>query len=340
MQADAQHLSARLATREEAHRRVTLLAIVGLMFLSVVPVFGHHLPFDSAAIMSGVQHFGAFCTTALRYFLNPVHWSFHVALAAGVGYATWDRWRAWSRLRAALMPLDASVPVEGGAIWNAAVSEGMDPRTIRVVPGLPNPAFTAGMLRPRIYVASDLASRLSGGELACVLSHEAAHVARRDPLRLSVYRFLGRVLFWIPALKRLADDMADEAEILADDRAAVGRPLVLASAILKLAGPPGTRVMEGAVAFGGSDLLDRRIRRLAGEEAAVTSHLTRRSVAGAGLALIVVLLSGAVAAGPPAGHAGESGAAHCDHGGASVLSHLFCDECLTPSPSAHCRHAM
>lgn len=336
----AKHLSARLAEREQVHRRVTLLATAGLMFLSVLPVFGHHLPFDAAAIVTGVQHFGAFCTTALRYFLNPVHGSFHVALAAGVGYAAWDRWRAWSRLRNALTPLDASQPGAGSPIWKAAMAERIDPQLIKVVDGLPNPAFTAGMISPRIYVATDLPSRLSEDELACVLSHEAAHVARRDPLRLSIYRFLGRVLFWIPALRRLADDMADEVEILADDHAAPGRPLVLASAILKLAALPAGRAMNDVVAFAGPDLLDRRIRRLAGEEAVVVSHVTRRSVAGAAVALMVVLLSGAVAGGPSEHGVGMLVAGHCEHGGAPVFSHLFCDECSTSNLAAHCRHPM
>ncbi|MEO5579848.1 MAG: M56 family metallopeptidase, partial [Gemmatimonadaceae bacterium] len=284
--------------REQSHRRATLLAIAGLILLSTVPVFGHHLPFDVAAILASVQHLGAFCVTALSHLLAPVHWSFHIALAAGVAYAGWDRWRAWSRLRSALTPLDAKPPSPGSDIWRAAMAERLDPQLVRVVDGLPNPAFTAGMVRPRIYVAEDLPSRLTEGELACVLSHEAAHVARRDPLRLSIYRFLGCALFWIPALRRLADDMGDEAEILADDRAAAGRPLVLASAILKISMSRPGRVAEAAVGFDSPDLLDRRIRRLASEDAPVTTHVTRRSLAGAGLALALVLLSGAVAGGP------------------------------------------
>ena len=41
-------------------------------------------------------------------------------------------------------------------------------------------------------------------------------IARRDPLRLSLMRFLACTLFYIPALRRLADDLTDEAEIEAD----------------------------------------------------------------------------------------------------------------------------
>ena len=107
---------------------------------------------------------------------------------------------------------------------------------MRVVSGLPTPAFTVGWLRPRVYVDAALAGLLTADELAAVLAHEEAHVARRDPLRLSALRFLACTLFFLPALRRLAADAADEAEIAADDRAAglagAGAPLALASAIV------------------------------------------------------------------------------------------------------------
>ncbi len=334
----AKYVSVRLALREQSHRRATLLAISALMLLSTAPVLGHHLPFDSVRVLSGIQHVGAFCVTALRNLLAPVHWSFHVVLAAGVGYAAWDRWRAWSRQRAALASLDAKVPAAGSDIWRAAVAERLDPRLVRVVEGLPNPAFTAGMLAPRIYIAADLHFRLTDEQLRCVLSHEASHVARRDPMKLSLYRFLGCTLFWIPALRRLADDMGDEAEILADDRAAAGRPLVLASAILRLAESRQGRLAEGVVGFESLGLLDRRIRRLAGEEAAVTTHLTRRSVVGAGLALALVLISGLVAGQPAQPGVGAASAQHCEHAGESLFSHLFCGGSPLWRMAAHCRH--
>ena len=108
-------------------------------------------------------------------------------------------------------------------------------------------------------------------ELNAVLAHEQAHVVRRDPLRLAALRFLACTLFWLPALRRLADDVTDEAEIAADDIAAGDQPLVLASAILRVAswrdlraGPLGA---IGATGFTCRDLLERRIRRLAGEPA-------------------------------------------------------------------------
>src|SRR5439155_12889806 len=133
---------------------------------------------------------------------------------------------------------------------------------LRIVRGLPNPAFTIGWLRPRVYVARELAGALPDAELNAVLAHEQAHVVRRDPLRLAALRFLACTLFWLPALRRLADDVTDEAEIAADDIAAGDQPLVLASAILRVAswrdlraGPLGA---IGATGFTCRDLLERR----------------------------------------------------------------------------------
>ena len=188
---------------------------------------------------------------------------------------------------------------------------------------------------------------LDPAQLEAVLAHEAAHVTRRDPLRLSLLRFLACMLFYIPALRRLADDLADEAEIDADD-AAVARsePLVLASAMLALASWAVPRGVSGAVPsllagsavafqpfapFQRVDLLERRVRRLAGEPTTVGTHVTRRSLGGAGATLVAVWVSGLMMAHPlradgpaatlPQDHASMS---HCRHRGAFALSHLFC----------------
>ena len=74
--------------------------------------------------------------------------------------------------------------------------------------GLPNPAFTAGWWHPRVYVAAEIADVLDEDQLTAVLMHEAAHLTRRDPLRLSVLRFLAHTLFYLPTFGRLAEDAA------------------------------------------------------------------------------------------------------------------------------------
>jgi beta-lactamase regulating signal transducer with metallopeptidase domain len=187
-------------------------------------------------------------------------------------------------------------------------------------------------VRPRIYIAASLEGRLSEDELAAVLAHEAAHADRRDPLRLSLLRFLGCTLFWIPALRRLSKDVADEGEVRADDLAAKRHGLALAAALVRLAAWEQSTTPV-AVGFTGGDLLERRVLRLTGEEIPPRSNVTRRSLAVAAVALLLAWSSGMVVAHPlPAGHD-----AHChDHSGAPVF-HLFCSSCVH-GKSEDCPH--
>ena len=341
---DPGYLTGTLATREQTHRRVTLVAIAGLLLLSTSPVFGHHVSGFGESALAGLDHLGALCLTALHLLLEPVHRIFHFVIVAGVLYATWDRVRAWQLARRALAPLDARLPVVGDRFWVAARTAGIEPRTVRVVDGLPSPAFTVGWFTPRVYAASALAERLRPAELAAVLAHEGAHVARRDPLRLSLLRFFACTLFWIPALRRLADDLADEAEVLADD-AAAHDPLVLASAILAVAqweAPAPGPVPAGstaAVGFLRPDLLERRIRRLAGEDARVRTHVTRRSVFTAALALSLVWSSGVLVAHPLTAAERAHHGGHCHHRGEWPLAHLFCAGPVLSGVDAECPHA-
>lgn len=312
------------AAREQAHRRATLLGISIVLVLSILPVVGHHISRSLASALTGVDHIGAFCVVALHVLLSPVHGAFHVALGTGLVYAIFDRWRSWHSLARALSPLETRTVFQGEKLWLAAVESGLDPERLYTVDGLPNPAFTVGLIWPRVYVASSLEENLSPVELQAVISHEAAHVFRRDPLRVTALRFLACTLFWLPALRRLADDLGDEVEIAADDYAAADQPLVLASAILKLADWRDRAALQGAVGFQRDDLLDRRILRLAGEKAAPSTHLTRRSLAGAALALLLVTASGLLAADPATEAVGVSHVRHCAHHRESALRHLFC----------------
>jgi Zn-dependent protease with chaperone function len=350
------HLAPTVPAREQSRRRVLLLGVAALIVLSTSPVFGHHLATRADAILAGYDHVANLCLIAMHHLLAPVHFLFHSLLPAGVAFAVWDRWRARSGLVRTLAALDARVPSTEESIGAAAVRVGLPLADVRVVDGLPNPAFTAGFWRPRVYVSAALSDLLDPAQLDAVLAHEKAHVARRDPLRLSLLRFLACTVFYIPALRRLADDLTDEAEIDADDVAAADcSPFALATAILALAEWAGgrraldgvTTLPTGAVAgihgftpFQRVDLLERRIRRLAGEEADVGTHVTRRSLGAAGAVLAAVVLSGVMMVHPlPAAEpvAGQP-VPHCRHEGESALTHLFCLGWQARPHGAPCPH--
>ena len=328
-----------LVAQEQSHRRATLLGISVVIVLSIAPVFGHHVSARLANAFGGMEHVGAFCVVALHAVLAPVHGAFHLVLGIGLAYAVFDRWRSWRALNGAVSALESWPAREGEPLWHAAIAAGLDPARLRVVDGLPNPAFTVGLTSPRVYVSSALADALHWGELEAVIAHETAHVLRRDPLRVTAYRFLACTLFWIPALRKLADDLADEVEILADDYAWRDRPLDLASAILSLAEWRQKAVVRGAVGFQRDDLLERRIRRLAGEATPVSSHLTRRSIAGAALALGLVITSGVFGA-QPVSTAAVHYRHHCSHGGESPLLHLFCAGFHLATTPLRCPHEL
>jgi hypothetical protein len=323
--------------------------------LSTSPVFGHHLATQADALLAGYDHVANLCLIALHHLLAPVHFVFHWLLPAGVAFAVWDRWKARSGVSRTLAALDARGASPTEPIGTAAARVGLSLADVRVVDGLPNPAFTAGFWRPRVYVAAKLPDRLDAPQLEAVLAHEQAHVARRDPLRLSLLRFLAYTLFYIPALRRLAADLTDVAEIDADDAAASRvSPLVLASAILTLAEwrsepplpgvtplPSGSSVGFQLLApFQRVDLLERRIRRLAGEDAEVATHVTRRSLSAAGAVLAAVVLSGVMMVHPlPAAEAvAGQPAPHCRHEGESAFTHLFCLGWRARADGAPCPH--
>lgn len=239
----------------------------------------------------------------------------------------WDRWRACAGLLRVLAVLPARSPVVGEPIAAAALGAGLPPSQVRVVSGCPNPAFTTGCVRPVVYVDTRVADVLPPAQLRAVLAHKAAHAHRFDPLRVSALRFLASVLFWLPILRRIAADIADEAELAADESAGA-EPLALAAALVALAGwavQARSTVAVGITAahthgarntFGGtarrvgggsgdsaaSALLDRRVRRLLGEHPEPRSRVTLRSAVLTACVVALAWTPGAVAAHPVSSH--------------------------------------
>jgi Zn-dependent protease with chaperone function len=324
-----------LLRREHQYRRRILLGLAVLLVLAMSPLVGHHLPLGHEGTLAGRDHFWALCMSALYVFLAPIHGLFHMLFVAGVGYAIVDRFRAWRRQKSVLALLTPGRPEPGGALCAAALAVGLTPARIRVVPGLPSPAFTVGWFKPVVYVDAQLTLWLATDELEAVLAHEAAHVRRRDPLRLSALRFLACTLFWLTAVRRLVDDLADEAEVVADDAAVRGRPLALASSLLTLAQWRARRPV--GIGFGDRDMLDRRVRRLAGDTVPPQSRLTRRAV-GAAFVLLMLAWSAGFVVAHPVGQDAEGHAEHCQHSGLGTLLHLYCPGYSAQQGRADCRH--
>ena len=330
--------------REARHRRRVLVLTGVLTIVATSPVLVHHLTSRVGDALAGRDHIWMMCLVALHQLLAPVHTLFHLLLILGIVYAVADRGRAWYRMHHALRLLQARGASPADAVFAAAEAAGVPHDLIHLADGLPNPAFTTGWLRPRIYVDAQLQHLLTSEQLVAVLAHEYAHVCRRDPMRLTLLRALGATLFWLPALRRLAEDVADDAEIAADNFAVRGDPMILASAIVALAQwrmPGGVSADAVAPSGGGSrfvgflrdTMLDRRIHRLLGNEPPIVTHVTWRSIVTALSALLLAWSSGMAVA-----HPMTVDSAHCAHQHAWAYQHLFCRSYAEVTNDARCPH--
>ncbi|MBA3852966.1 MAG: hypothetical protein C0503_01045 [Gemmatimonas sp.] len=314
-----------LIRREERRRRALLFAIVVALLLGITPVIGHHLLGGIPWLSAERQHLAMVCLVALHELLAPVHGAAHWLLYAGVAFAVIERGRVWLKHARVMRHLPMARVSASSSLGRAAERADLPLHRVRAVRALPVPALTSGLVSPRVLVSATLAERLTEDELTAVLAHEAVHLRRRDPLRLFALRGLASLLFWLPVLRRLAADLEDEVEITADDHVAERLALPLASAILKLGGEQ-TIPVAGTVGFQRTDLLPRRIRRLAGEDAPATSHTSTRSIAAAAAALLLTWSSGVIVLHPlDAASPGTVGRlAHCVHRETLALAHLFC----------------
>lgn len=122
-------------------------------------------------------------------------------------------------------------------------------------------AVTYGLWRPRIALSAGLCDRLSDGELAAVLLHEAQHRRCRDPLRLLLARSARAVLGLLPAAGRMLRAYVEAAELAADAHAMdEGGRHALASALWQLR---AGHAVPGAVQFGADPhLLGRRVAQI------------------------------------------------------------------------------
>lgn len=124
-------------------------------------------------------------------------------------------------------------------------------------------AYTAGLLRPRIWLSTGLSERLAPDALAAVLWHERAHLVARDPLRVLIARSVAALFFVVPWVGALVERYEIAKELDADREALrrMGTPAPLAQALCAL----GDRNAEpAALAIGAWSLSGLRIDQLNG----------------------------------------------------------------------------
>jgi len=114
--------------------------------------------------------------------------------------------------------------------------------------------FCAGVRHPRIFLSRGAIRLLDPEELRAALTHEAAHLERRDPERSWVVMGLRALMCLNPTFQVQARVLARDAERRADERGAeLGADrLALASGLIKLHRATGAGGSRRTLVFGGA----------------------------------------------------------------------------------------
>lgn len=103
-------------------------------------------------------------------------------------------------------------------------------------------SFLWGYISNILVISTGVLNRLSKDELRCLLSHEISHYKRRDNILKGILLLCRNSLFIFPHVYPVFRWWREEIEKIGDEKAAIitGRPLDVASAILKMVSPsPG-----------------------------------------------------------------------------------------------------
>ena len=163
--------------------------------------------------------------------------------------------------------------------------------SVRQSPFAPFP-MVVGCLRPTIVLPASAPESWTSSQWEAVLLHEAAHVARRDPLSALVQSAAVTLYWWWPVAHLLSRRIHDLRETICDDFALEGAcdPVAYADLLMQTAERlVGLRTLPAAVglldsAHGG---LKERITRLLSKE---NRSMTRLSLAGKLLGPAALLL--------------------------------------------------
>lgn len=123
-------------------------------------------------------------------------------------------------------------------------------------------AFTYGFVYPQIIISTGLIQLLDSDEIEAVLEHEYCHYKNKDPFKLSLYKCLARLFFFLPITEKILKRYVTQKELAADAFAIeqVGLKPV-ASALYKLM-TYSSPLSFSIAHFQNSDLKDVRIEFL------------------------------------------------------------------------------
>lgn len=154
------------------------------------------------------------------------------------------------------------------------------------------PAMTAtGILRPRILLSGAAEFVLTENELRSAVSHEVAHIRRRDNLRKLLLRFVA-----FPGMRGLEAAWLEATEMAADDAAvsSTREALDLAAALIKLSrlGPAERAVdLTAALVQSPAAVMNARVERLiTWTDRRQSGTATRSLWYGAGAGLVTLAL--------------------------------------------------
>src|SRR5438876_1707896 len=252
-----------------------LVSLLGALLLGLLPV-GNRRPAALTVLVLPAAVLGLATTHLVPFFWAEcaplVGWdrvaSFSllgVLAAIGLGAVALSIGRLLlvDRLLPACAPIGDSVVTTNARVFAERV--GLPPPVFRVLPSDSPLAVAGGLRQPSVVLSTWLFDHLDPHELESVVTHELAHLARRDYLA----RWLGRVLrdatIYLPgawyALRVLEADEELSADALAVS--ATGRPLAMASALGKVWRAMSTAEYGGLAgaagyAAGSADLIEGR----------------------------------------------------------------------------------
>lgn len=295
---------------------IPLLGIVVLATLPALLASGAPV----AVLGETCLHFLRLCFAALSQFDGILHVTPILLITAGLIRTAHRHAIPLRKSHVALYRLPHRRPYHGEPLERLAAEYGIRSR-VRILTGpAPNPAFTAGLFRPHIYIATGLQYQINSEELRAVLLHEAHHLRRADPLRTFLLVFTADMFFWLPIVREAAADALSRIEFAADDAARSVGDTVLAGAILRIA-EFSTSATGYAPAFAAPPMIRRRVERLLGERAAeLTPRPGWRVVVMSGAVLGLLWFVGLASSGSHAAHA-SSEPTFCPHEHAHVVLH-------------------